>query len=344
MRVPIFVSLFAGAGGMDWGFIQEGWLPASPAHVVEYDAAAVATYNANVSAAVMMGDVVETDIRGWVPPPLPVPAVAVIGGFPCPSFSRARGKDARSNPLASGMEMVEETARVIAAVAPRVFMLECVQQSRRHALPLLSLRLPDYTITTYDIDFCDYGVPQHRRRMLYVGMMGGGGVLPPTPTPLPPSEWRTAGDALSAPYLHVGAVDAAVLPIMQFIPPGYNYHTARRAGLIPEHILSTIHPYRMETYYQRLLADKPAYTVCASGGGGSYMYHYAEGGRALTNDERAALQSFPPSTIWRWCGGKTAVRRQIGNAVPPDGIRPWARWLAAVARQPHSTPHDRRKV
>lgn len=196
MRIPTFVSLFAGAGGMDWGFIQEGWLPASPAHVVECDATAVATYNANVSDAVMMGDVVPTDIRGWVPPPTPYPVAAVIGGFPCPSFSRARSAVARSNPLSSGMEMVEETARVIAAVRPPVFMLECVQQSRRHALPLLSLRLHDYGITTYDIDFCEYGVPQHRRRMLYVGARGGVGMLPPPPTPLPPSEWRTAGDAL----------------------------------------------------------------------------------------------------------------------------------------------------
>ena len=325
MRIPTFVSLFAGAGGMDWGFIQEGWLPASPSHVVECDATAVATYNANI-----MGDVVPTDIRGWMPPPTPYPIDAVIGGFPCPSFSRARSAVARSNPLSSGMEMVEETARVIAAVLPPVFMLECVQQSRRHALPLLSLRLPEYSITTYDIDFCEYGVPQHRRRTLYVGVRVGVGVLPPPPTPLPPSEWRTAGDALSSTPSPTGG-DAP--PIMQFILPGYNYHTARKEGRLPPHILDTIHPYRMETYYQRLLADKPAYTVCASGGGGSYMYHYAEGGRALTNEERAALQSFPPSPPWRWCGGKTAVRRQIGNAVPPEGIRPWARWLATVASE-----------
>lgn len=38
MRIPTSVSLFAGAGGMDWGFVQEGWLPASPSHVVECDA------------------------------------------------------------------------------------------------------------------------------------------------------------------------------------------------------------------------------------------------------------------------------------------------------------------
>lgn len=320
-----YVSIFAGAGGMDWGFIQEGWLPASPAHVVEWDTQAVATYNANVAAAIMMGDVTATDVREWVPPHTPRPVDAVIGGFPCPSFSRARSVGARSNPLSAGMEMVEETARVIADVSPRVFMLECVRQSRRHALPVLTGLLPTYSITTYDIDFVAYGVPQYRKRMLYVGMSGGG-ELPPQPAPLPPSQYLTAGDALSS--LPNRPATPPAPPIMAYIPPGYNYHTARKAGLIPDHILNTIHPYRMETYYARIRADKPAYTVCASGGGGSYMYHFADGGRALTNEERAALQSFPSS--WRWCGGRVAVRRQIGNAVPPEGIRPWARWLADV--------------
>ena len=46
------------------------------------------------------------------------------------------------------------------------------------------------------------------------------------------------------------------------------------------------------------------------------MYHYAEP-RALTNRERARLQSFPDDFVF--LGRKEAVRKQIGMAVPPLG-------------------------
>lgn len=71
--------------------------------------------------------------------------------------------------------------------------------------------------------------------------------------------------------------------------------------------------------YKRLHPDKPAYTVIGSGGGGMRMYHYSEN-RALTNRERARLQTFPDDYIF--CGGSESVRKQIGMAVPPAGATP----------------------
>ena len=70
--------------------------------------------------------------------------------------------------------------------------------------------------------------------------------------------------------------------------------------------------------YKRLDPDKPAYTVTGSGGGGTHIYHWAEP-RALTNRERARLQTFPDDYVF--LGGKESVRRQIGMAVPCDGAR-----------------------
>lgn len=64
--------------------------------------------------------------------------------------------------------------------------------------------------------------------------------------------------------------------------------------------------------------NKPAYTVTGSGGGGTHMYHWAEH-RALTNRERARLQTFPDNYIFS--GSKENVRKQIGMAVPPEGIK-----------------------
>ncbi len=73
---------------------------------------------------------------------------------------------------------------------------------------------------------------------------------------------------------------------------------------------------RMSHIYKRLDSSKPAYTVTGSGGGGTHVYHYRED-RALTNRERARLQTFPDK--YNFLGGKESVRRQIGMAVPVLG-------------------------
>ena len=61
-------------------------------------------------------------------------------------------------------------------------------------------------------------------------------------------------------------------------------------------------------------ADKPAYTITGSGGGGTHVYHWNEN-RALTNRERARLQTFPDEFVFS--GSKESARKQIGMAVPP---------------------------
>ena len=73
---------------------------------------------------------------------------------------------------------------------------------------------------------------------------------------------------------------------------------------------------RMSHIYRRLEADKPSYTITGSGGGGTHVYHWEEH-RALTNEERASLQTFPPN--FRFVGTPEQVRRQIGMAVPTRG-------------------------
>ena len=70
--------------------------------------------------------------------------------------------------------------------------------------------------------------------------------------------------------------------------------------------------------YKRLDPNKPSYTVTGSGGGGTHVYHWKEN-RALTNRERARLQTFPDNFIFK--GSKEEVRRQIGMAVPVKGAK-----------------------
>lgn len=70
--------------------------------------------------------------------------------------------------------------------------------------------------------------------------------------------------------------------------------------------------------YRRLDPSRPSYTVTGSGGGGTHVYHWYEN-RALTNRERARLQTFPDTFIFE--GSKESIRRQIGMAVPPEGAK-----------------------
>ena len=70
--------------------------------------------------------------------------------------------------------------------------------------------------------------------------------------------------------------------------------------------------------YKRLDPTKPSYTVTGSGGGGTHIYHWSEP-RALTNRERARLQTFPDT--YEFIGSKESVRKQIGMAVPCKGAK-----------------------
>ena len=75
---------------------------------------------------------------------------------------------------------------------------------------------------------------------------------------------------------------------------------------------------KISQIYKRLDPEKPAYTVTGSGGGGTHIYHYSEP-RALTNRERARLQTFPDTFVFE--GSKESVRKQIGMAVPVQGAK-----------------------
>jgi len=67
--------------------------------------------------------------------------------------------------------------------------------------------------------------------------------------------------------------------------------------------------------YRRLHPVRPSYTVVAYGGGGMAMYHYSRSRSALTNREKARLQTFPDS--FRFIGSYSTVKAEIGEAVPP---------------------------
>ena len=110
---------------------------------------------------------------------------------------------------------------------------------------------------------------------------------------------------------------SAYLPVrrrLSYIKPGQNVWQAE--NLPPELEIKT--RTKISQVYRKLDPDKPSYTVTGSGGGGTHIYHWSEP-RALTNREKARLQTFPDSYVFE--GNKEEVRKQIGMAVPPAGAK-----------------------
>ena len=107
---------------------------------------------------------------------------------------------------------------------------------------------------------------------------------------------------------------AKVVERLKHIKEGENAWTAD----LPEELKLNVNGAKLSQIYKRLDSKKPAYTVTGSGGGGTHIYHYSEP-RALTNRERARLQTFPDDYIFE--GNKESVRKQIGMAVPSKGAQ-----------------------
>ncbi|MBN8193393.1 DNA cytosine methyltransferase [Bacillus sp. NTK074B] len=181
-----------------------------------------------------------------------------------------------------------------------------------------------YELTPHLYKFEEYGVPQARHRIIIVGIRKDLDVKYniPKPTHENPSSWITSKQALEDPKIDVKTAlnheftkhQDKVVEMLSHIPKGKNAWYEK----IPPHLRLNVKGARLSNIYKRLHPDYPAYTVTGSGGGGTHMYHYEEN-RALTNRERARLQTFPDE--FEFIGGKESVRKQIGMAVPPLGAK-----------------------
>ena len=107
---------------------------------------------------------------------------------------------------------------------------------------------------------------------------------------------------------------------MKNIPPGENHEFVRDTKYHVTGLMSNI--------YKRVHPLKPSPTIIAKGGGGTWGYHYAKNRQKLTNRERARLQTFPDSFVFK---GKAAeVRTQLGEAVPPLASKAIAKAVAKI--------------
>jgi DNA (cytosine-5)-methyltransferase 1 len=179
-----------------------------------------------------------------------------------------------------------------------------------------------YSIIPHLYKFDEYGVPQSRQRIIIVGIRNSVKKVFRVPSPTPYKDVDVSSkNAIENPPIPLNAFNNArtvqsktVIERLRHIKPGENAFTAD----LPTHLRLNVNGAKISQIYKRLDPDKPSYTITGSGGGGTHVYHWKEN-RALTNRERARLQSFPDN--FEFLGSKESVRRQIGMAVPYLGAK-----------------------
>lgn len=195
-------------------------------------------------------------------------------------------------------------------------------EGRAFDIILNELEQSGYDITPHLYKFNLYGVPQARHRIIIVGFRKELGIKFNVPSPAPFAKMDISSrNAIENPPIPADAPNneytkqsESVVQRLKHIKPGENAFTAD----LPEHLRLNVKGAKISQIYKRLDPDKPAYTVTGSGGGGTHVYHWNEN-RALTNRERARLQTFPDNYVFE--GSKESVRKQIGMAVPPKGAQ-----------------------
>lgn len=340
-RNPRFVGLYSGAGGLDLGFIAAGCVPvwtnevdpdASAAHTEALSSAAARTGLFDPSNHThVCGSIDQLDESAL---PGKGDAELVIGGPPCQGFS-VTGKQDRDDPR---NRHVHRFLDIVERVRPVAFVMENVPQlatSKRFA-PVRDALWQRSNEIGYDasihlLNAADFGVPQTRSRMFFIGfrsdLVCGPVVFPKDHAPAP-----SVREALS------------VLP--RYGEPGND--DCSNAKIVPaRRPVLRRSPYAGFLFNGRgrvLDLEAPASTMVATMGGNrtpiidqaaletgmtnwavDYHEHLRRGGtpfqaapnrlRRLTVQEAAVLQSFPIGM--RWHGAQHARFRQVGNAVPP---------------------------
>jgi DNA (cytosine-5)-methyltransferase 1 len=330
------ISLYSGAGGMDYGFEAAGFRTAA---ALEFNRDCCETLRANRRWAVIERSVFEVPTeelleagslkRG--------DAALVIGGPPCQPFSKsgywARGDsgrldDPRSDTLAAFMRVVEEAQ-------PQAFVLENVfglaYSGKDEGLNLLLDRIKgvnrktgsNYQPAWAVLNAADFGVPQMRERFFLIAARDGKrfefpaprfAALPNEPTllrdlGLPPhrTAWDALGD-LPPPKEDLG-VRGKWAQLLPTIPEGQNYlwHTDRGGGL-------PLFGWRRRywTFLLKLAKNRPSWTIQAQPGPAIGPFHWEN--RRLSMRELCRLQTFPDDV--QIVGARTSIQRQVGNAVP----------------------------
>lgn len=325
------IDLFCGAGGLSYGFECAGF---NVLLGIDNDAKALETFELNHSGAKSIcGDITQIhyeDIKGVIGDKT---IDVIIGGPPCQGMSLSGPRkfdDPRNKLYLSYIRLVDE-------IRPKMFVIENVPG----LVGLFGGQIKDSIIEKFEnmgyriqyriLCSADYGVPQSRRRVVFVGTRVNDfeypeisdeqvtcemalSDLPPLVDELGTEEMEYASEPQNS-YQelmrahsdkvknHVAAKHSdKVKEIIALVPDGGNYKD------LPEEF---IHTRNFHVAWTRFASSKPAPTIDT---GHRHHFHYKYN-RVPTVRECARLQSFPDD--FEFLGNKTQQFRQVGNAVPP---------------------------
>lgn len=351
------VSLFTGAGGMDIGFIAEGYTVLS---CVECDRACVETLRAaaeNKEKVIHHGSVddpkvleaVKADLNGE-------PIFVVAGGPPCQAFSTAGKRGAVGDPRGT---LIFQFMRWVKELNPEWFVFEnvrgLVSAAMRHrpikdrpgprnkdakpvdpdecpgsVIQALLGELPrKFRMDAYLLNAADYGVPQFRERVLFIGNRLGKKVERPPATHGPGlSPYRTLKQAIWRIRNSPGEglrFSERQQGVLKDIPPGGNWRCLDRERAE----LTMKGAYKAgggkTGWWRRLAWDQPSPTILTQPNHSSTCLCHPDlpGARPLSLRECALIQQFPHKYPFQ--GTLNQKYRQVGNAVPVGLARAVAR-------------------
>jgi DNA (cytosine-5)-methyltransferase 1 len=323
MKPKIF-SIFSGAGGLDIGFRRAGF---DIALSTDYWQPACNTLEKNGFNDTICDDISNIDFKTLAKKNGPIDGV--IGGPPCPPFSKSRfylKNKTRGMDDSDGESSLINFIRCIKETKPKFFLFENVYgfafKPHKSSLDFLTNEVkklgfdPVYKI----INTADFGVPQTRERFICIGVLDRNYKFP-NPSHSKEVEknrkpWVTAGDVLNdidydLPEDKKMQAGSKHKNLLKEVPPGDNYlfFTEKRGHQNPQFKWRS----RYWSFLLKLSPERPSWTIQASHSNNMGPFHWKN--RFLRIPEIKRLQSFPDN--YELTGSFSDQWRQVGNAVPP---------------------------
>jgi DNA (cytosine-5)-methyltransferase 1 len=318
------LSLFTGAGGLDIGFHRVGF---DVQACVEMEPVFCETLERNRSRYLRPNcKIINKDIRELKPNEIGMPKCDfIIGGPPCQSFSAAgRRAGGIAGVNDSRGSLFEHYCRLIDHFRPRGFLFENVRgilsanKGRDWDQILAAFRNLGYQVSHRVLDAADFGVPQHRERLILVGALGEDAFRFPRPTHGPDSvagaPFVSCGQAiadLQDPNEPVHEYDGKYGELLAKVPPGMNYHFFTKELGYPNPIFAWRS--RFSDFLYKAHFDHPTKTIVARPGKYSGPFHWKN--RTFTFAEFKRLFTFPDD--YTFAGSNNTALQQLGNSVAP---------------------------